>query len=149
MRYTGMDVSTTMSLPKAHVRENTILTYRLKNGAEVWTVVPAVGNRQATGGAARQRSVFLLERSGQQAYTRVEMVQPASQAARPRQALAPNAAQFPASLRSGAPVARNANRGRFPLAGTRQYQRDDEILRGMDPGSPDPPRKPPAEGVEQ
>lgn len=40
MRYTGMDVSTTMSLPKAHVRENTILTYRLKNGAEVWTVVP-------------------------------------------------------------------------------------------------------------
>ena len=40
MRYTGMDVSTTMSLPKAHVRENTILTYRLKNGSEVWTVVP-------------------------------------------------------------------------------------------------------------
>ncbi len=40
MRYTGMDVSTTMSLPKAHVRENSILTYRLKNGAEVWTVVP-------------------------------------------------------------------------------------------------------------
>jgi hypothetical protein len=40
MRYTGMDVSTTMSLPGAHVRENAILTYRLKNGAEVWTVVP-------------------------------------------------------------------------------------------------------------
>jgi integrase len=40
MRYTGMDVSTTMSLPKAHVRGNTILTYRLKNGSEVWTVVP-------------------------------------------------------------------------------------------------------------
>jgi len=40
MRYTGMDVSTTMSLPKAHVRDNTILTYRMKNGAEVWTVVP-------------------------------------------------------------------------------------------------------------
>ena len=39
-RYTGMDVSTTMGLPKAHVRGNKILTYRLKNGAEVWTVVP-------------------------------------------------------------------------------------------------------------
>jgi integrase len=40
MRYTGMDVSTTMGLPKAHIRGNTILTYRLKNGSEVWTVVP-------------------------------------------------------------------------------------------------------------
>lgn len=40
MRYTGMDVSTTMSLPKSHVRGNTILTYRLKNGSEVWTIVP-------------------------------------------------------------------------------------------------------------
>jgi integrase len=40
LRYTGMDVSTTMSLRKTAVRENTILTYRLKNGSEVWTVVP-------------------------------------------------------------------------------------------------------------
>ncbi len=40
MRYTGMDVSTTMTLPKNHVRGNSILTYRLKNGSEVWTVVP-------------------------------------------------------------------------------------------------------------
>jgi integrase len=40
MRYSGMDVSTTMSLPKTHVRGNTILTYRLKNGSEVWTIVP-------------------------------------------------------------------------------------------------------------
>ena len=40
MRYTGMDVSTTMTLPKSHVRGNTILTYRLKNDAEVWTIVP-------------------------------------------------------------------------------------------------------------
>jgi integrase len=39
-RYTGLDVSTTMTLPKAHVRGNQILTYRLKNGSEVWTVVP-------------------------------------------------------------------------------------------------------------
>jgi integrase/recombinase XerD len=40
MRYTGMDVSTTMTLPKSRVRGNQILTYRLKNGSEVWTVVP-------------------------------------------------------------------------------------------------------------
>lgn len=40
MRYTGMDVSTTMCLPKTHVRGNQILTYRLKNNSEVWTVVP-------------------------------------------------------------------------------------------------------------
>jgi integrase len=40
MRYTGMEVSTTMKLPKAQVRGNKILTYRLKNGSEVWTVVP-------------------------------------------------------------------------------------------------------------
>lgn len=40
MRYTGMDVSTTMTLPKSHVRGNAILTYRLKNSSEVWTVVP-------------------------------------------------------------------------------------------------------------
>lgn len=40
MRYTGLDVSTMMSLPKSHVRGNKILTYRLKNGSEVWTVVP-------------------------------------------------------------------------------------------------------------
>lgn len=40
MRYTGMDVSTTMTLPKTSVRHNRILTYRLKNGSEVWTVVP-------------------------------------------------------------------------------------------------------------
>jgi len=40
MRYSGMDVSTTMSLAKAHVKGNTIRTYRLKNGNEVWTVVP-------------------------------------------------------------------------------------------------------------
>jgi site-specific recombinase XerD len=40
MRYTGMDVSTTMTLPKGHVRGNSILTYRLKNDAEVWTIVP-------------------------------------------------------------------------------------------------------------
>jgi len=30
MRYTGMDVSTTMTLPKSRVRGNSILTYRLK-----------------------------------------------------------------------------------------------------------------------
>ncbi len=40
MRYTGMDVSTTMMLPKARVRGNQILTYRLKNGSEVWTIIP-------------------------------------------------------------------------------------------------------------
>jgi len=40
MRYTGMDLSTTMTLPKSHVRGNQILTYRLKNGSEVWTIVP-------------------------------------------------------------------------------------------------------------
>jgi site-specific recombinase XerD len=40
MRYTGMDVSTTMTLPKSRVRGNKILTYRLKNGNEVSTIVP-------------------------------------------------------------------------------------------------------------
>ena len=40
MRYTGLDVSTMMSLPKSRVRGNKILTYRLKNGSEVWSVVP-------------------------------------------------------------------------------------------------------------
>lgn len=40
MRYTGMDVSTTMTLRKSRVRGNQILTYRLKNSSEVWTVVP-------------------------------------------------------------------------------------------------------------
>lgn len=40
MRFTGIDVSTTMALPKSHVRENRILTYRMKNKSEVWTVVP-------------------------------------------------------------------------------------------------------------
>jgi integrase len=40
MYYTGMDVSTTMRLPKSHVRGNAILTYRAKNDAEIWSVVP-------------------------------------------------------------------------------------------------------------
>jgi site-specific recombinase XerD len=40
MRYTGLDVSTVLTLPKAHVRGNSIRTYRLKNASEVWTVVP-------------------------------------------------------------------------------------------------------------
>ena len=64
MRYTGMDVSTTMSLPKAHVRENTILTYRLKNGAEVWTVVPewVIDKLLA---APHDSEVFLLEWPGE------------------------------------------------------------------------------------
>jgi integrase len=39
-RYTGLDVSTTMSLEKSHVRGNEILTRRLKTKEEVWTVVP-------------------------------------------------------------------------------------------------------------
>ena len=40
MRYTGMDVSSTTTLPKNHVRGNQVLTYELKNGSEVWTVIP-------------------------------------------------------------------------------------------------------------
>jgi integrase len=40
MRYTGLDVSTLLTLPKSAVRGNRVLTYRLKNKAEVWTVIP-------------------------------------------------------------------------------------------------------------
>jgi integrase len=39
-RYTGLDVSTLTGLPKSHVRGTSVLTYRAKNGSEVWTVIP-------------------------------------------------------------------------------------------------------------
>jgi integrase len=41
MRYTGLDVSTTLNLKKSAVRGTRIMTHRKKSGEEVWTTVPA------------------------------------------------------------------------------------------------------------